>query len=609
MKKIIGFIICTLLIIATGFSVVGTDENREGFNKNYTTSNLEHSPPLTGLFEWPMFRHDLNNTGYSTSLAPDDDTILWSKYIGDWVDSNPTIKDERLYIVGDNYHQQGGAALWCLNPFNGSVIWQTNIPDEFVWGSPTVANDRVYVLGTYFNLYCYDANNGDLLWDFESYGHCAPMVVEDKLYFGCSLGDYNGFYCLNATTGEIIWVHDPITPYSGCTPAISNGKVYVGSDWFFYCLNAETGAEIWNLPGKCGWASPAVFNNRVYTNEYNKFCCLDAENGDELWNYPKGDWYCSPAIAYGNVYVGNKNDGKVYCFDSETGDLTWESISLGYISNDVAVADDKVFIAVGGHDTLSKLVCLDAYTGEVLWDYPLGGMYCIYSAPAVAYGNVYVGAGENGYIYAFGTPNEPPEKPSIPDGPTEGIVDVEYTFNTSTTDPEGDDIYYLFDWGDGTNSDWQGPYASGAIVNASHMWTEAGDYEIRVKAHDGRRESSWSYPHIIRITDEPKPLLDIGAITGGLFRVKATIKNIGDLDATEVNWSIKLDGGAFIGKETTGTIPNLVMGSEETISSKLILGLGQTTVTVTAESAEGVSDKKEQTGFVFLFFIKVNPGG
>ena len=142
MKKIIGFIICTLLITNASFSVAEIDENRECLNKNYTISNIEYSPPPTGLFEWPMFRHDLNNTGYSPSLAPDDDNILWRRYIGDWVESNPTIKDERLYIDGDNYWQQGGADLWCLNPFTGAVIWKTDLPDEFVWGSPTVGNDR-----------------------------------------------------------------------------------------------------------------------------------------------------------------------------------------------------------------------------------------------------------------------------------------------------------------------------------------------------------------------------------------------------------------------------------------------------------------------------------
>jgi len=606
LKKIIGFIICTLLITTTGFSAIGFKENDSKINDKYKQSTFEQQSQSESLFEWTMFRHDLNNTGFSPSLAPDDNNVLWSKYIGDWVDSNPTIKDERLYIVGDNYNYQGGANLWCLNPFTGAEIWTTNIPDEFVWGSPTVANDRVYVLGTYFNLYCYDANNGDLLWDFESNGHCGPMVVEDKLYFGCNAGDYKGFYCLNATTGEIIWLHDPATSYPGCTPAIVNGKVYVGNgDGDLYCLNAETGDEIWSQ-NRCYQAAPSVFNNRVYTH-YDKIYCLDAENGDEIWNYPNLDNYCSTAIAYGNVYTGSR-DGSVYCLDAETGDLNWQSLSLGYICNDVAVADNKVFIPVGGHETLSKLVCLDAFTGEVLWEYPLGGMYCIYSAPAVAYGNVYVGAGENGYIFAFGT-NQPPEKPISPDGPSEGFIGVEYTFNSSTNDPGGYELYYLFDWGDGTLtfSDWVGPYKSGEYVEAVHTWENIGVYNVRVKAKDEyNSESNWSEPHTITIMN--RPIIEIGQISGGFLKVKVDIKNIGDIDANDVNWSITLKGGAFIGKKTESTDLNVIAGESETITSKLIFGFGPTVITVNAWIPES-SDKREQSGFVLLFFIKINPGG
>ena len=52
------------------------------------------------------------------------------------------------------------------------------------------------------------------------------------------------------------------------------------------------------------------------------------------------------------------------------------------------------------------------------------------------------------------------------------------------TDPEGDQIYYLFDWGDDTDSTWIGPYPSGATAEASHAWTTQGSYEIKVIAKD-----------------------------------------------------------------------------------------------------------------------------
>ena len=89
----------------------------------------------------------------------------------------------------------------------------------------------------------------------------------------------------------------------------------------------------------------------------------------------------------------------------------------------------------------------------------------------------------------------PPEKPGIPDGNNSGGVNVEYTYTVSTTDPDEDQIYYLFDWGDGNFSGWTGPYNSGEIAEMSHKWTEEGNYEIKVKAKDDHGvQSEWSDP-------------------------------------------------------------------------------------------------------------------
>ena len=76
-------------------------------------------------------------------------------------------------------------------------------------------------------------------------------------------------------------------------------------------------------------------------------------------------------------------------------------------------------------------------------------------------------------------------------------------------------LFYLFDWGDGTNSGWIGPYNSGVIVNASHIWTEIGDYEIMVKAHDRRRETDWSEPLTIHVTTLPPDAPSIDGPSSG----------------------------------------------------------------------------------------------
>lgn len=91
--------------------------------------------------------------------------------------------------------------------------------------------------------------------------------------------------------------------------------------------------------------------------------------------------------------------------------------------------------------------------------------------------------------------SQAPAKPNPPNGPTSGKIRTTYTYTASTTDPDGDKIYYLFDWGDGTYSGWVGPYNSGVQGEASHRWTEQGAYEIRVKAKDDHGvQSEWSNP-------------------------------------------------------------------------------------------------------------------
>jgi hypothetical protein len=91
--------------------------------------------------------------------------------------------------------------------------------------------------------------------------------------------------------------------------------------------------------------------------------------------------------------------------------------------------------------------------------------------------------------------NDPPSKPTRPTGPTTGEIRVEHTYTSSTTDPDDDNLYYLFNWDDGTNSGWLGPYSPGETVEASHTWTIQDTYEITVIAQDSNgTKSIWSDP-------------------------------------------------------------------------------------------------------------------
>jgi hypothetical protein len=104
-----------------------------------------------------------------------------------------------------------------------------------------------------------------------------------------------------------------------------------------------------------------------------------------------------------------------------------------------------------------------------------------------------------------GLTSNPPATPQLT-GPTSGVINEEHFYRVATTDPDGDDVYYYVDWGDGTNSGWVGPYTSGLTVTISHIWSEIGVYDVKARAKDiwGAR-SGWSEPLVVTITDNTPP--------------------------------------------------------------------------------------------------------
>ncbi len=94
-----------------------------------------------------------------------------------------------------------------------------------------------------------------------------------------------------------------------------------------------------------------------------------------------------------------------------------------------------------------------------------------------------------------------------PYGPSEGYVGIEYTFFFNLpVNPNSDEYYAMWDWGDGNFTDWLGPYPDGQVISASHTWWTLGSYGIRVKLKDTNgTESPWSDTLLLTIIDN-RPL-------------------------------------------------------------------------------------------------------
>lgn len=123
-----------------------------------------------------------------------------------------------------------------------------------------------------------------------------------------------------------------------------------------------------------------------------------------------------------------------------------------------------------------------------------------FSEPFTAEGSVdLVVTGYNAIPYitnlSVGEPNIPPLIPEKPQGPSSGKPGVSYMYRTSTTDADGDSLFYMWDWGDGSFSGWEGPFNSGEVATVLHAWPEKGSYPVRVKAKDTYgAQTEWSEP-------------------------------------------------------------------------------------------------------------------
>jgi outer membrane protein assembly factor BamB len=385
LKKFLSGIILSLLLLANLTIVLS-------FNPTKTSAVFSKETAQADPVDWwPMFHHDPNHTGFSTSTGPTTNNLLWTYTTGSWcVISSPAVVGGYVYVGS-----YSNCKVYCLSAATGTLVWSYMTDGCVGRSSSAVSGGYVYVSDYAGKLYCLSAATGTLVWSYTTGGSISPVVVGGLVY----VGSWDGkVYCLNAVTGAFVWSYTT-GGYVDSSPAVSGGYIYVGSwDGKVYCLNAVTGAFVWSYTtGGYVRSSPAVSGGYVYVGSYDdKVYCLSAATGTLVWSYTTGDWVdSSPAVSGGYVYVGSW-DGKVYCLSAATGTLVWSYTTGDAVLSSPAVSTSYVYVS----SCDGKLYCLGAATGTLVWSYTTvpGG----WSSPVVVGGCVFYGS-YDGKVYAFGS--------------------------------------------------------------------------------------------------------------------------------------------------------------------------------------------------------------
>lgn len=230
-----------------------------------------------------------------------------------------------------------------------------------------------------------------------------------------------------------------INARDGSQPVVSGRRAYVhagvnDTSGSVYCFDLTTGQKVWEKavdpPTLDSWSSPAVSGGVVYAGSGGKVFALSALDGRKVWTRSLGSGAAvvnsSPTVADGKLFIGdwNSNDqGRYLCLDALTGNVLWEfALEEGcHAQSTPAVDGSRVFVgqmsAVFG-TAKGKVWCLDRDSGKPVASWGTNG----YFRPAGdldVCGSVAV-CGDEMYFtdFTFGAAAEPNSHLYCLDGPT-----------------------------------------------------------------------------------------------------------------------------------------------------------------------------------------------
>ena len=216
--------------------------------------------------------------------------------------SGPVIVNDRLYITGLN--EDGDQEMFFAYTMTGEKIYETVYGKAWVKSypevrvTPTIVENRAYVVSGIGELICINIVNGEIMWKvdgtslgiiYASWGvsEC-PLVFDNKVIF-TPCGNTTTMMALNAATGEIIWktesLGDP-TNYASPILITHNGKKQIigvtGKN--IIGVNPETGKIEWKFD--------------EWGREYRKKTMPDAPLRSEESTAPN-----SPLYSNGRIYL------------------------------------------------------------------------------------------------------------------------------------------------------------------------------------------------------------------------------------------------------------------------------------------------------------------
>ena len=275
---------------------------------------------------------------------------------------------------------------------------------------PTVAQGRVYVMDrvtkpeSQERVHCFDEQTGKQLWlhtyacdyggvQYEAGPRASVTVDNGRAY---ALGSTGLLHVFDAASGKISWQKDLDEQYKiempiwgiAASPLIFENLVILhigGEKACVVALNKETGEEAWRaLSDRAQYSAPILVQQAgqpvVICWTGDSVAGLAAKTGKVLWRHP---WkprnmpigVATPVVEGDRVFCTSFYDGSLLLKlrqDEPAVEVLWHKIGRDEKNTDAlhSIISTPVFDGgyIYGVDSYGELRCLDALTGERVWE-------------------------------------------------------------------------------------------------------------------------------------------------------------------------------------------------------------------------------------------------
>ncbi len=376
---------------------------------------------LYGL-DWPTYGglnndHSSSEFGLRLNWEDEEPKILWSMDVGSGY-SSVVVSGESALCQGN---KDGKNTLYCLNSETGKIKWIHQYPckkaaDYFQGGSrstPTVSDDKVFVLSHEGDLYALDLITGKVLWSTNlvtdldgirpQWGYAsAPLVSEGKVII--QTGSQKGsLVALNSTNGNIIWrTGNYGAGYS--TPFLrksKEGEIAVFNQFGLVLNQLSKGIESKKYQHKTRYGINAsqpldLGNAFLISSAYGKGTAYVKEKKstfEVVWESDAISCQMASLVKKDRFAFGihgqtgaRGRHATLFCLDIESGKKKWEEKGFG-VGSIILVRDTLVVMSEDGELTLAaadpgnfiKLANFQVLPGKNNWTPPTfsgGKMHC-----------------------------------------------------------------------------------------------------------------------------------------------------------------------------------------------------------------------------------------